>query len=277
MQTRIAGVAVMFALATACAEGSDGGTGSVPLPTTAGITTVGMTSDASTGDASTGDAGTGEDSEPPTTGPTPTTEPPDTSGPGTSDTTAMSGVCGDGNVDPGEACDGESLVGSTCMTEGFQAGTLVCSPECELFTGGCYSCGDGIVDEAEACDGSNFNDKSCQSLGYGGGNLQCAQDCKSIDTGGCTPLATCGNGVMEGGELCDGAQLGGQTCMGLGYDVGPLACTGSCTFDASMCEILDCAGQGEICIFDENDIQSNCCPAGVKGNVGGYCHLFLCI
>ncbi len=106
------------------------------------------------------------------------------------------------------------------MTEGYGAGTLLCGPDCKLFIDGCYTCGDGIVHMAEACDGSNFNGKSCQSLGYGGGSLVCAPNCKSIDTAGCTPLASCGNGVQEGAEQCDGAQLGGQTCISLGYDMG---------------------------------------------------------
>lgn len=272
MKTDLAGLAVVFVLAAACAEGSDGGTGSIPQPTTVNITSgpTGAVSDSDPGDSD-GSATT----ELPTTGAPPvTTEPPGTSGPVT--TGAMTGVCGDDNVDPGEECDGASLVGSTCMTEGFQSGTLVCSPDCKLFTAGCYNCGDGIVAEAEACDGANFKDKSCQSLGYGGGSLQCAPDCKSIDTGGCTPLASCGNGTKEGSEQCDGGQLGGQTCVGLGYDEGALTCSGSCTFNTAGCVTLDCAGQGEICLFDENNLQSNCCPPGVKGNVLGICDIIIC-
>jgi hypothetical protein len=275
MPNKFAGMGLMFALLLACAEGSVSDSGSVYLPTTYNPTSVSAGSNSngsnSDSDGSEGDSdGTSEDSS------EPTTSPPDpvTTNPGT--TGMPAGVCGDGNVDPEEECDGESLVGSTCMTEGYGAGTLVCGPDCKLFTDGCYTCGDNIVHMAEACDGSNFNGKSCQSLGYGGGNLVCAANCKSIETGGCTPLASCGNGVLEGAEQCDGGQLGGQTCVGLGYDQGALGCSPSCTLDTSGCETLNCAGQGEFCIFDENNPQSNCCPAGVKDNILGICDIFIC-
>jgi len=278
MPNKFAGSGLMFALLLACAEGSVSDSGSIPLPTTNSITitsaSAGSHGSVSDSDASGGDSdGTSEDSSDPTSGSPATSDPP-TTGPETASTPA--GVCGDGNVDAGEECDGESLVGSTCMTEGYGAGTLVCGPDCQLFTDGCYTCGDNLVHMAEACDGSNFNGKSCQSLGYGGGNLVCAANCKSIETGGCTPLASCGNGVKEGSEQCDGGQLGGQTCVGLGYDQGALGCSPSCTLDTSGCETLMCAGQGEFCIFDENNPQSNCCPAGVKDNILGICDIFIC-
>jgi hypothetical protein len=47
--------------------------------------------------------------------------------------------------------------------------------------------------------------------------------------------AVCGSGVIETGEDCDGTQLGGQTCTGLGYTGGTLKCTETCTFDTSGC------------------------------------------
>ncbi|WP_096328825.1 hypothetical protein [Nannocystis exedens] len=273
MPNKFAGSGLMIALLMACAEGTISDTGSIPLPTTNNITTAHPNTSVSDSDGSSGDSDSGSGSED-GTGEPPTTGSPGSTGPLT--TSEPAGVCGDGNVDANEACDGESLVGSTCMTEGYGAGTLVCGPDCKLFTDGCYTCGDGIVHMAEACDGTNFNGKSCVSLGYGGGNLVCAPNCKSIDTAGCTPLATCGNGVKEGSEQCDGGQLGGATCVGLGYDMGAVSCTPSCTIDTSACETLACAGQGEFCIFDENNPQSNCCPPGVKDNILGICDIFIC-
>jgi len=46
----------------------------------------------------------------------------------------------------------------------------------------------------------------------------------------------CGDGVIDGGEECDGSNLGGQTCagLGLGYTSGTLSCD-SCSFDVSGC------------------------------------------
>lgn len=40
--------------------------------------------------------------------------------------------------------------------------------------------------------------------------------------------ASCGDGVLNGGETCDGAQLGGATCVSQGFDSGTLACNSNC-------------------------------------------------
>jgi cysteine-rich repeat protein/predicted outer membrane repeat protein len=46
----------------------------------------------------------------------------------------------------------------------------------------------------------------------------------------------CGNGVQEGGELCDASDFGGQTCQtALGMDFGNLQCTETCLLDLSGC------------------------------------------
>lgn len=45
----------------------------------------------------------------------------------------------------------------------------------------------------------------------------------------------CGNGTQELTEQCDGSDLNGQTCVGLGYDGGALSCTAGCTFNVSSC------------------------------------------
>jgi hypothetical protein len=46
----------------------------------------------------------------------------------------------------------------------------------------------------------------------------------------------CGDGVAGPGEACDGADLGGATCVDLGFDAGELACADDCTFDTTACE-----------------------------------------
>lgn len=48
-------------------------------------------------------------------------------------------------------------------------------------------------------------------------------------------MSGCGDGILDDGEECDGAQLGGQTCGSQGFDGGTLACLDSCTFDTSAC------------------------------------------
>jgi hypothetical protein len=70
------------------------------------------------------------------------------------------------------------------------------------------------------------------------GTLACAGNCGGLDTTGCSNIA-CGNGVIEGTEVCDGASLGGQTCVTQGFDGGALTCEPSCAaFDTGSCTLL---------------------------------------
>ncbi len=58
--------------------------------------------------------------------------------------------------------------------------------------------------------------------------------------------ATCGNGVVEPGEECDGSDLGGKTCKELGYteNRNPL-CTSECKLDTSVCACVSECTLGE--------------------------------
>lgn len=50
--------------------------------------------------------------------------------------------------------------------------------------------------------------------------------------------STCGNGKVEGDELCDKTDLNKETCKTLGdgmYTGGTLRCNSKCTFDVTMC------------------------------------------
>ncbi len=46
----------------------------------------------------------------------------------------------------------------------------------------------------------------------------------------------CGNGELEAGESCDGADLGDATCETQGFPGGTLGCTDACEFDTTLCE-----------------------------------------
>ncbi|MEO7732470.1 MAG: kelch repeat-containing protein, partial [Kofleriaceae bacterium] len=79
--------------------------------------------------------------------------------------------CGNGRVDPGEACDdGNNLSGDGCPID--------CAPPC----------GDGVLDPGEVCDDGNV-------MGGDG----CAADCSSAEV--------CGNAVLDPGEACDDGDL----------------------------------------------------------------------
>ncbi len=49
------------------------------------------------------------------------------------------------------------------------------------------------------------------------------------------PATTCGNGLIEGGEQCDGNNFGSLTCGSYGYSLGSLICSGSCTLNTTQC------------------------------------------
>ncbi len=50
-------------------------------------------------------------------------------------------ACGNGYTESwlGEECDQSDLAGKTCVTEGYEAGTLACGPNCRVQTHGCLS------------------------------------------------------------------------------------------------------------------------------------------
>jgi cysteine-rich repeat protein len=99
--------------------------------------------------------------------------------------TAPEPVCGDGNLDPGEECDGSAPDHYTCTSEC----TLVYIPYC----------GDNIVNQAsEECDGT---------AGVGA-NQYCSANCTLVD------LPYCGDGtVNQASEECDdGNNANGDGC-----------------------------------------------------------------
>ena len=116
-------------------------------------------------------------------------------------------------------CDTVCPEGSSCV-EGF----------CTAPPG----CGDGIVQAelGETCDDGNFFDgDGCSSTCQVEAGFQCVGE-PSV----CSPI--CGDGMIVGGEVCDGNDLGGQTCVTQGYSGGDLACSNDClSFDHSGCTL----------------------------------------
>jgi len=154
-----------------------------------------------------------------------------------------SGVCGDDVLDSGEECDGVELGGETCAGLGFDSGTLACTSACTFDTAECLMvtlCGDGVAEGAEECDADDFGGATCESLGWTGGILGCDGLCRYVTAACEGPGPECGNGVLEYGEGCDGTDLGGETCVGLGFTSGTLACAADCTFDTDECVAQVC-------------------------------------
>jgi hypothetical protein len=133
-------------------------------------------------------------------------------------------------------------------------GCLVSVAVVGAFFGGCAEaevvCGDDLRASIETCDGSDLAGSTCQSLGFDAGELGCKSDC-SFDLAGCfdepDPEPDCGDGAIDGEEECDGDDLGVESCATLGFDAGELACSATCTFDDSGCELsMGRCGDGAI-------------------------------
>ncbi len=163
--------------------------------------------------------------------------------------------CGDGIRNSQEDCDTDDLGGQTCLTQGYDSGTLSCDQSCEFDFSACvsYVCGNGIIEGDEECDTDQLAGETCLSQGYEGGDLSCDQSC-NFDFSGCTSNV-CGNGIIEGDEECDTDSLGGASCLSEGYDGGSLVCSPSCTLDVSGCFFSSCGdgiiGENEECDSDE--------------------------
>ena len=165
-------------------------------------------------------------------------------------------TCNNGALDPGEICDGALLNNATCesVVGAGSTGTLKCAANCADFDrSGCSSaavCGDGVVAAKEECDRDKFNDMTCEKIVGAGsrGNLSCTSSCR-IDSSNCSAASTCGNGVIDGRDVCDGSALNGKTCadvLGAG-STGRLGCKDNCAgYDISGCTAASTCGNGVI-------------------------------
>ena len=144
--------------------------------------------------------------------------------------------CQDGVRDEGEICDGEDLGDFTC-----EAGWPICLTNCTAI---CTECGNGRIELSErgvgeACDDGNTED--------GDG---CSATCE-IERSYCVTPASdeclnwCGDGTINGPELCEPTNLGGADCTDFGYHDGALGCTADCrAFDFSACAHF--CGDGQV-------------------------------
>lgn len=152
--------------------------------------------------------------------------------------------CGNQIIEPSEQCEGANLAGATCESLGFLQGNLSCSStSCAFDTSACVSpgCGNSVIEAGEACDATNLQNQSCTSLGFSGGNLACDRACL-FETGACSGTrTTCGDGVAQGAELCDGSSMIfylTQACGDFGFPGGGIiSCNNDCTLDFSTCQI----------------------------------------
>ncbi|MFH2009627.1 MAG: DUF4215 domain-containing protein [bacterium] len=186
-------------------------------------------------------------------------------------------ACDDGNNNDCDGCRGNCSAVETGCGDGVTCGTEVCDDgntnNCDGCRGDCTAletgCGDGFVCGTEACDDGN-------TAAGDGCDSSCAEETGWSCTGSpsvCSP-DTCGNASIDPLEVCDGGNLGGETCLSVGYrpGTGGLACDPTCTaFDTSGCTAgaIDSVAQLEDAISDAHALGSQQ-RIGIFGNAAPY-------
>lgn len=167
-----------------------------------------------------------------------------TSGDTEETTGAPEPFCGDGNVDPGEACD----EGAANADDG------TCTTGCQLPV-----CGDGFVQAGEACDDGNMIDDDACVAGCivnvcGDGHVGPGEACDDPKDPKCTDecaLASCGDGKVQVGEACDDAnQIDTDECLS--------TCLVAKCGDAAVQEGVEVCDDGNA---DEADACTTLCKA----------------
>lgn len=164
-------------------------------------------------------------------------------------------LCGDSIISGSEQCDGTNIAGATCASLGFAPNggdAITCNDDCTFDTSECRDsiCGNENIEAGfEVCDGERFGGRTCRTEGLFAGTLSCDDECTAIGTDDCVPNI-CGNGTVEGEEVCDGT-LASVTCRDLEVPEGDgeTFAGGLIGCDASCFE-LDLSG----CIADEEDL-----------------------
>jgi hypothetical protein len=188
-------------------------------------------------------------------------------------------VCGDGRVMALEQCDGTDLAGATCVSRGFQGGTLSCASNCSYNTSACVAsftwggtriAGGGTSGRLEVqvngqwgtvCDDS-FGDVearvACRQLGYSDGAYRPSN------------VTPDGTGTVWLDDLaCTGSEANLSQCPSSGFgvsncshseDVGIRCCDGACPVQCGDGLI----GPGEQC-DGTNFAGSTCLSLGFSG------------
>jgi hypothetical protein len=170
-----------------------------------------------------------------------------------------------------EDCDGQEPPMFECNFMGYESGTLSCTSDCRWDLSGC---------EGDPCEIRGwYGDGWCDACVLLGGNPDpdCRNRCGVAD-GECVSYldmvfkastcllavgledpdcGTCGDDQLSSVEWCDGSDLGGRTCLDLGFLEGNLACDSNCNYDTSGCRAAICgdgvAEGNEVC--DGEDVR----------------------
>jgi hypothetical protein len=133
-------------------------------------------------------------------------------------------------------------------------------------TAGCFDPENALVLQPHGTGtGSSSGELPGPDADTDAGSATTTDDPEMTTTGGVPSDVQCGDGIVEGDELCDLANLDGRLCEALGYGGGTLACADDCTFDVSQC---NACGNGvldgdEVCDGTEFQADDTCDDVGL--------------
>jgi len=214
------------------------------------------------------------------------------------DTFVQTGVetCDDGNVVNTDACP-STCVGATCGDGFVQTGVEACDDGNAVSTDACPTtctvarCGDGFIQAGvDVCDDGNLvNGDGCENscLLTNGQPCTMGPQCDSMVCDPvsmvCEPANVCGNGTIEGTEICDDGNLtNGDGCEtscrrtnGQPCTLGPQCDSMVCDPTSMVCEPANTCGNGtldsgEIC-DDGNLTNGDGCESSCRRTNGEVC------
>ncbi|HEY5925148.1 MAG TPA: DUF4215 domain-containing protein [Kofleriaceae bacterium] len=162
---------------------------------------------------------------------------------------------------PDPDCTTPGLIVTGCINN------EVCTP-----AGTCSECGNGAVNAGEACDVALPAQAECGPLGFEPGQVPCNASCEwAYDQ--CAPLVTCGNGMLDPAELCEGTAIKpGLDCTDYNRTSGTLSCSSGCMINSSGCYTC---GDGKIeaveTCDDGNTTNGNGCSSTCAPETGWQC------
>ena len=194
----------------------------------------------------------------------------------TTSCTGTSGSCGDGNINPGETCDGTNMSGLICTDiDEFTGGSLGCyasgdANECTLNVSDCVGssggyCGDGIQNIDEACDDGGrceatsdycTSDSECTAnvlcLPQSGDG--CDDTCDLEDGYGGGGSGNCNSNCIKGNTMCSTTGTTLYTCAE--YDNPPDGCY-EWGFGESCTDGETCSPEFNECVASDCSVKNN--------------------
>ncbi len=174
-------------------------------------------------------------------------------------------ACGDDGTSP---ADGSSSSGGESTTSDTVNVTMTAPVTTASSTGPDTTTG---LDSGDSDSGSGSGSTTDAVTGSSGSSSEGGSSSGSSSEGGSSSTTgdSCGNDGVDPGEDCDGRDLAGNDCAGLGFVDGTLACNPDCTFDTSGCSSCgdDVADPGEDC--DGMDLAGSTCGSLGMGFTAG--------